>query len=374
MGISVGLPRIHRERGERRDFLPALVRWLDVVGVGEIVLEHEYGSGMGLPASSYAAASDHVRFAPYAECMQQDVVVVLRCPDDAELGMLRPGSVLLSMLHFPTRMRRARILLDLGVHAVSLDAVVDEAGRRSVENLDMVAWNGTREAFRQIRLRHPNFEHPSRRPLHITCLGAGAVGGRAVHAAMRYGDPELHARLATTDVPGVEATVVDADLTGHEGYMLSRLATTDLLIDATHRRDASRAVIPNAWLAALPQDAVILDLAADPYKLDGSPPVTKGVEGVPHGDLDTWLFPVDDPAWDRIDPRIDSSNRRVALSCYSWPGLDPVASMRLYGTQLEPVLDVVLNSSPDSWDLDSADHQERAVARAEVSRWLSMRS
>jgi alanine dehydrogenase len=370
MGVSVGLPRIHRERGERRDFLPSLVRWLDAAGVGDIVLEHGYGSGMLIPASSYAEASDRVRLASYAECMQQDIVVVLRCPADGDLEMLRPGAVFLSMLHFSTRVRRARLLLDMGVRAVSLDALLDEAGRRTVENLDIVAWNGTREAFRQIRLRHPNFEHPSRRPLHVTCLGAGAVGGRAVHAAMRYGDPELHRRLATTGVRGVEGTVVDADLTGDEDYMLSRLETTDLLIDATHRLDAGRPVVPNAWLAALPADAVILDLAADPYELDGSPPVTKAIEGIPQGDLDTWLFPVGHPAWDRTDPRVDRRNRRVALSCYSWPGLDPPRSMRVYGTQLEPVLQVVLDSSPDSWEVDGPDHQERAVARAEVSRWL----
>ncbi len=374
MGISIGLPRIHREPGERRDFLPSLIRWLDAAGVDEIVLEEGYGSGMAIPPSAYRAASDRVRFGPYAECMDQDVVVVLRCPDERDLSTLRLGSIFVSMLHFPTRLERARTLAELGVHGIGLDSIVDETGRRSVENLDMVAWNGTREAFAQIRARHPRFEHPGRRPLHVTCLGAGAVGGRAVHASMRYGDPALHRRLADAAVPGVEATVVDADLTRHEDYMLSLLSRTDLLIDATHRPDASLPVVPNRWLAALPEDAVILDLAADPYELDASPPVTKAIEGIPHGDLDGWRFPVDSPAWDELDPRIDTTNRRAALSCYSWPGLDPVESMHLYGAQLEPVLHVVLTVPPGSWDLESPDAQERAVARAEVSRWLSMRT
>ena len=374
MGVSIGLPRIHREEGERRDFLPSLVRWLDAAGVDEIVVEDGYGAGVSVPPAAYLGASERVRFGPYDECMDRDVVVVLRCPPEDELAMLRPGATFVSMLHFPTRIQRASLLSELGVHAVSLDSIVDETGRRTVENLDLVAWNGAREAFEQIRARHPRFEHPGRRPIHVTCLGAGAVGGRAVHASMRYGDPSLHQRLAASGVPGVEATVVDADLTRRESYMLDLLERTDLLIDATHRGDASRAVIPNAWLAALPNDAVVLDLAADPYDLDAEPPITKGVEGIPHGDLDRWLFPVDDPAWDRLDPRVAATNRRVALSCYSWPGLDPVESMHLYGSQLEPVLHVVLNVPPDSWDLDSADSEERAVARAEVSRWLSMRT
>ena len=66
--------------------------------------------------------------------------------------------------------------------------------------------------------------------------------------------------------PASEVTVVDFDLTWHEDYMLSRLETTDLLIDATHRLDPSLPVVPNAWISAVPEDAVILDLAARPVR------------------------------------------------------------------------------------------------------------
>ena len=374
MGLSVGLPRMHREVGERRDFLPDLVAWLDREGVAEILLEDGYGGAMDLRERAYLDASPAARFASSAECFEAEVVVVLRCPEHETFPQMRPGTVLVSMLHYPTRPERVRRLADLGVHAVSLDAITDERGRRTVENLEAVAWNGVREAFRQIRDRHPHFDHPSRRPLHVTCLGSGAVGGHAIHAATRYGDPRLREALVASNVPGVEVTVVDFDLTWHEDYMLARLETTDLLIDATQRLDPSRPVVPNEWIAALAPDAVILDLAADPYDLDASPPVVKGIEGVPHGDLDRWVFPVDHPAWDALDPRVDATNRRLALSCYSWPGLDPVESMRAYGAQLEPVLRVILEKPPGSWDLDGPDHEERAVARAEVSRWMAART
>jgi alanine dehydrogenase len=367
MGLSLGLPRMRHETGERRDFLPSLVDWLDRAGAGEIVLEHGYGSGMGLTDAEYRAASDRVRFASRAECFDADVVLVLRCPGDEDLSRLRPGSVFVSMVHRATRPERAARLAERGVHPVGLDAIVDERGRRTVENLEMVAWNGVREAFRQIRARHPHFDHPSRRPLHVTCLGSGAVGGQAVHAATRYGDRRLRETLVASNVPGVEVTVVDFDLTWHEDYMLGRLETTDLLIDASARMDASLPIVRNAWLAALPGDAVLLDLAADPYALDATPPVTKGIEGIPHGNLDEWIFPVDHPAWDALDARIDTTNRRLALSCYSWPGLDPEASMRSYGAQLEPVLRVILEKPPQAWELDGPDHEERAVARADAA-------
>src|SRR3970040_1994965 len=132
---------------------------------------------------------------------------------------MRPGTVLVSMLHYPTRPESVQRLADLGVHPVSLDAILADLGRRTVENLEAVAWNGVREAFRQIRDRHPNFDHPSRRPLHVTCLGSGAVGGHAIHAATRYGDHRLREALVAGNVPGVEGTVVDFALTWPEGYM-----------------------------------------------------------------------------------------------------------------------------------------------------------
>jgi alanine dehydrogenase len=273
------------------------------------------------------------------------------------------------MLHFDTRPRRVELLLERGVVGIAMDGIVDETGQRLVEDLEGVAWNGTREAFRRIRRTHPRFDHPERRPLHVTCLGSGRVGGWAVHASTRYGDPGLREELAVRQVPGVEVTVVDFDLTWHEDYMRTRLGATDLLIDATHRRDPTRPVVPNAWLEELPDDAVILDLAADPYDFAAEPPYVKGIEGTPQGNLDRWAFEADDPAYDAIDGRVDTTNRRFVLSCYSWPGLEPVRCMQRYGEQLEPIVELILRKPPERWDATTGSHIERAVARAEVTRW-----
>jgi alanine dehydrogenase len=367
----VGLPRMHMEAGERRDFLPEFVAAADRAGAGEIVLEHGYGSGMGFGPEAYLTASSKVRFADYAEVLASDVVTVIRCPGEAALRSMRPGALLITMLHYPTRPLRTRLVADLGLRAISLDGVVDDLGRRQVEYLEAVGWNGVRLAFVEIAKMHPHFAHPSRRPLRVTCLGAGAVGAHAIRAATRYGDPELRAELAAHDVPGVEVTVVDFDLTRHEDYLLGRLEVTDLLIDATQRLDATRPIVPNPWIAALPADAVILDLAVDPYDFTVAPPRTKGIEGVPHGNLDRYVFPVDDPAWDALDHGIDTRQRRLALSCYAWPGIEPVDCMRVYGRQIEPVVGVALRVPVDRLDVESADPQERAVAHAELGRWLA---
>ncbi|MDH4111815.1 MAG: hypothetical protein OEV60_03920 [Actinomycetota bacterium] len=367
----LGLPRMHMEAGERRDFLPEFVAAADRAGAGEIVLEHGYGQGMGFGSDAYLSASPKVRFADYEEVLSSDIVTVIRCPDEDALRAMRAGSLLMAMLHYRTRPLRTRLIADLGLQAISFDAVVDDLGRRQVEYLEAVGWNGVRLAFVEIARQHPHFAHPSRRPLRVTCLGAGAVGSHAVRAATRYGDPELREELAASDVPGVEVTVVDFDLTRHEDYMLERLEVTDLLIDATQRIDPTRPIVPNPWIAALPPDAVILDLAVDPYDFTVDPPRTKGVEGVPHGNLDHSVFPVDDPAWDELDHRIDTRQRRLSLSCYAWPGVEPVDCMRVYGRQIEPVLAVAMRGPVDRLDDNSPDRQERAVAHADLRRWLT---
>lgn len=371
--MRVGLPRMHQEKGERRDFLPSFVDALCRDGASEILIEDGYGAGMGLDLDDYLAIDPRVRVADHRDCYRQDVVAILRCPSHETLSWLTPGAILVSMLHFPTRPNRVDLLTDLDVRAVSLESVKDDGGRRLVENLRAVGWNGVEAAFREIARVHPNFSHPSRRPLRVTCLGAGQVGGHAVHAATRYGDPDLRAELVARNVPGVEVTVVDFDLTGHEDYMLGRLEQTDLLIDATQRIDPSSPVVPNRWLAALPEDAVLLDLASDPYVDDLEPHLIKGIEGVPQGDLDQWVFPVDDPAWERLGPWVDTSNRRTALSCYAWPGIHPRECMEVYGAQIEPLMTLVLEVPMDLWDEHDGSHVERAAARGELSRWKGAR-
>ena len=362
---------MHRETGEKRDFLPALVAALEGAGAREIVLERGYGSGMDLSEAEYLAASARVVFGSLEDCLGQDLILQLRCPHESLFEQLQPGTLLVAMLHFPTRPKRVLRLADLGVRAVGIDALVDDRGRRLVENLASVGWNGVNAAFDELAKTYERFTDPGRAPIHVTLLGSGAVGAHAVHAASRYGDMDVWAKMSSAGMLGVEVRVVDYDLTWNEDYMRSLLATTDVLIDATQRRDPTVHVIPNAWLVELPRHAVMLDLSADPYDFSVNPPIVKGIEGMPQGSLDEFVFYPDDPAYERLDQRVTTVHRRVALSCYSWPGRRPRSSMEIYGAQLEPFLGVMVNKPVDAWRADGDSLYERALARAEIARWLT---
>jgi alanine dehydrogenase len=368
--LRIGFPRMCKEAGEVRDFLPAFTARLLRLGA-QVTLESGYGSGMGLAEEEYLEHGHGIVFASHEETFRRDLVVVLRCPAEDELRHMLPGACLISMLHYPTRPRRVEFLRSLGVEAVSLDGLKDDSGRRLIENLRAVAWNGMHSAFRLLARTYPasGFESPYRPPIRVTLMGAGAVGSHVVQAAVRYADESLHRRLADRGTPGVQVTAVDYDFTAHEEWMRTLLRGTDILIDATQRPDSSRCVIPNRWIADLPHHAVILDLSVDPYDDPTGPTAAvKAIEGIPQGDLDRYELAPDDPAYDALPKGVDSRNRRFVASCYSWPGIHPKECMEVYGAQLRPILRTILERNGIGRIRPSGKFFERAISRAMLSR------
>jgi alanine dehydrogenase len=359
---------MHREPGERRDFLPPLIGLLAANGA-EVHVEHGIGSGMGCSDLDYSVLSPSVIVTDEADAYRQDVVVVLRAPE-GKYELLRRGAVLVSMLHFATRPARVRMLRELGIDAISLDLIRDDEGGRLVENVRSVAWNGIAAAFSALDHTWPQLAGPRRSPVKVLILGAGRVGRHAVEFSTIYGDESRNDANARAGLPGVEVVTIGRNLTSDTKYLKSRLPATDLLVDATARRDPSVPVIPNAWLGLLPDHAVVCDLSVDPYLVDAEPPIVRGIEGIPQGNLDQWEFAPNDPAWDGLPPGIPTDERRTVVSCYSWPGVRPEPCMHVYGSQLAPLLETLLTAG----GLDSIDpvgrFHERALWRGSLRGWF----
>jgi alanine dehydrogenase len=368
--ISIGLARIHKEPGERRDFLPGFVARLEKYGA-QVYLEYGYGSGMDYLEEDYRRVAPSITFTSRVEIYQKDFVLVLRYPEDEDIRQMRPGSCLVSMLHYPTRPVRVEFLRSLGIDAVSLDSIKDDTGRRLVENLRAVAWNGVEAGFRVLRSTYPapGFGSPNRPPIQVTVVGVGAVGVNVVHAAIRYGDEQLRKKFYEAGIPGVNVNAIDFDITPYENVMKELLSRTDMLVDATQRPDPGVPVIPNRWVGYLPEHAVLVDLSVDPYFCDTDVLSVKGIEGIPQGNLDRYIFPPDDPAFDFIPGCISTTHRRYSVSCYSWPGIYPKQCMDLYGRQIRPMMHVIIERGGLHNINPEGTYFERAISRAMLSRW-----
>ena len=366
--LTIGFPRMYNEPGERRAFLPPLIGVLANMDV-DVYVETGSGAGMDYPDERYLAESPNVRMADEATAYRQDIVVVLRAPE-GRYELLRPGSILLSMLHFTTRPARVELLRGLGIEAVALDMVTGDDGRRLVQNLRDVARNGLAAAFDALERRWPPFSSPEREPISVTVLGAGGVGKHAIEWAAKAGDDERNGRFMRDGLPGVEVVLVEQNLSGNVAYLQRRLGRTDVLVDATARRDTSRPLFPNAWLRFLPDHAIICDLAVDPYLLDNRPPIVRGIEGIPQGNLDQWEFAPDDPAWDRLPPGIPTGERRTVVSCYSWPGVRPEPCMETYGSQLTPLLKTLIWYGGLPAIGTGVSFHGRALWRGSLRHWL----
>ena len=366
---TLGFPRMQKEAGEKRFFLPEFIQFLANFGV-TIFLEEGYGSRSGFTFDDFCQGNEAVQMCSRSEVFQQDAVIVLRSPTREELSTLKRGSCLVSMLHFPTRPVRVNILKDLGIKAISLDSIVNGQNIRLVENMKAVAWNGLEAAFDVLEKRWPNLTRPDGEPIQVLVLGTGMVGKHAVDAATKLGNIERNNQHIQNGGPGVLATAVGRNITTKPAYLEKLFRQSDILVDASQRRDPTRTLVPNEWLSWLPEHAVIADLAVDPYTPDAIPPVVRGIEGIPKGDLNQYIFMPDDPKWDATVPKeIPSKHRRAVATCYSWPGIHPEACMHHYGMQMEPLMNVLMTKGYDKLSLDG-DYFERALYRATLKAWV----
>ncbi len=365
---SIGFPRMEEEAGERRVFLPDFVQKVANLGV-RVVIEEGYGSRSGFTIEDYRQGNLLIRSGTRQEAFEQDVVVVLRAPEK-DFSRMKPGTILISMLHYPTHPNRIPIFQALELRTISLDSIVNDYDVRLVENMKAVAWNGLEVAFGLLEEKWPGLIRPDGLPFKVLLLGTGMVGKHAVDAAVHLGNIERNNAHIDQLGSGAVCRAVGRNLTNHSDRIIAMLKETDILVDATQRRNPSAPVISNEWIQHLPQHAILVDLSVDPYIPDADPPVVRGIEGIPKGNLDKFVFKPEDEDWEETIPEGTRTDyRRTAVTCYSWPGFHPEACMVHYGRQLFPMLPVLFEKGYDGLSMEGG-YFERALYRATLKAWL----
>ena len=114
---SVGLPRMHKEKSEKRDFLPQFLKDLNKYSV-KVVLEEGYGTGLGISPDEYIRANLAATFGTIEEAYNQDLVIVLKAPENHRIDLMKNRSVLMSMLHYQTRPTRIQKLKEKNIRSI----------------------------------------------------------------------------------------------------------------------------------------------------------------------------------------------------------------------------------------------------------------
>lgn len=353
--ITLGFPRMHFEVGEKRDFTPDMFKRLSRHKNTIVILEHGYGSKLGFTEEDYIRAGRNITFGDLEAAMSASLVTVIRTPRMNELSLLKKGSILFSMLHYPTHRNRNELLLNSGIRCLSMDSLTDDFGTRYIQDFSGTARNAL---YRSYELWKTLGNNNDVELVNITIIGTGGMGRVSANEAVHYAGSEMPFK------PSVLVRMVGRNTTSNVPLIKSVLSVTDILVDTTLRYDTAQIIISNDWIGLMPEHSVITDITADDYDLAVSPVQVKAIEGIPTGNLDQTLFMPDDKAWDSLPEQVSSTCRRPVISCYSWPGADPIGCLSKYENQMLPFIDLIIENFDVKPDTHSHNPFERAMARA----------
>jgi alanine dehydrogenase len=359
--LKLGFPRMHVEAGEKRDFTPTLMKRLTGYDGLSLLLEPGYGEKLGFTGDDYLSAHSGVSFVDRKEVLSADLVTIIRTPASEDLMLMRPGSALFSMLHYPTHDIRNQLMASRGIRGVSMDGATDDFGVRYIQDFRGTARNAMQAGFRLWFNQCGNI-HRSR--IGVTILGTGGLGRIAADEAVHYGG------IVAPEAAPVVVAMAGRSVTADPVLMQEILSRTDILVDATLRLQTGRVIVPNQWLVHLPEDAVIVDITADDYDTLREPIQVKGIEGIPTGNLDQTIFLPDDPAWDSVPTEVDKRVRRSVVSCYSWPAINPLLCVEKYENQMLPLLDLLIRNHGGRFNPESNNPYERAISRSLLDVYL----
>jgi alanine dehydrogenase len=364
---SIGFPRMIDEKGEKRDFLPEVFSLFNKYHDVDIYLEGSYGADMGYSAEDYLKENPSLIFTSHEEVYSKDMVIVLKAPSVKDIMSMNRGSYLFSMLHYETRPIRNELLKKQGIKTLSMDSIVDDDNARLFVNYYGTSRSGTKIAFYELQKKLKDHDAFKNKPINTTIIGMGGVGLNSSKAFEEFSDLEF----LQSEKPGVIVKMLPRSITKNIDILEDMLKETDILVDASRRSDVSKPIISNKLISNLPEHSVILDLAADPYNVEVFPINTKGIEGIPTGNLEKYVIEPDDELYDTIPTQVNSTHRRTVVSCNAWPGVDPVDCMKIYGSQLVNYLKVILSKNEMQLSVDSDNHYERAIYRSTMEHFCN---
>jgi NAD(P) transhydrogenase alpha subunit len=286
--VLIGVPCETRPGETRVAATPVTTRQLCGLGY-EVVVEADAGAAAAFPDEEYAAAG--ARIGSREQAWAADVVLHVNAPDDAEIGLLRDGAVLISLLSPALDPELVEALATRPITALAMDAVPRISRAQSLDVLSSMANIAGYRAVIEAAHTFGRFftgqvtaagKVP---PAKVLVVGAGVAGLAAIGAASSLGAivratdvrPEVAEQIRSLggEYVGVQTPEQEVSSTGYAKEMSENYNRRAAELYAEQARDVdiiiTTALIPGRpaprliteeMVASMRPGSVIVDMAA----------------------------------------------------------------------------------------------------------------
>jgi len=292
--MRIGIAAENRPEEKRVILRPREVKYLAFRH--DILVERGAGRGIGITDLEYQEANAQV--VNKSEVYACDIVVRLKEPVEEEINLMKPESVIFSMLHLPGNRKLRNLLKRQNILAIPMEEIKDSFGVRKIEALHETGYLGMKKGF-ELWMTSGKF-----RNLHkcvVKVMGYGPVAWGAIKFAAR--------NFASVTV-----------LNKKDFYKMKRhIPGTDILVNGINwpmEKRGKTILITKKMLKLFKPKSVLLDLISNP---EGQSPI-ETMHPTSIGD-NSYII-----------------NDVIHTSCWGWPGLDPVGISKRYSIQIAPIL------------------------------------
>jgi len=289
--VKIGIAAENRS-GEKRVILqPPEIK--KIAEKCEVIVEK--GAGLGIDITDNAFIKAGCKIGSRREAYDCDLVVRIKEPSFEEIAMMRPGSIIMSMMHIRCRPKSEEALRKQRVIAIPLENLKDTSGRRTVEAVEDSGRIGMEYGFKLWG------KDPA--TANVKIMGYGNIAVGAIKCVAR--------KFASLTILNKKDFL----------EMGKHVPGTDILVDAVNRpycREVAKEpfFVTREMLKLFKPGSVIVDLVSNPEN---------------HAPVET-MRPT---TLDNLYYMVDGIHH---TSCWGWPGLEPKEIAKRYSLQLVPIL------------------------------------
>src|SRR3954466_15574981 len=191
--MKVGVPKEIKSDEYRVAMMPVGVELLVKAG-HEVSIEQNAGAGSGFADEDYVRAGGKIIPNHEQIFAQADMIVKVKEPQPAEIGMFRPGQIVFTYFHFAASAELTQACLESGIVAIAYETIKDKKGTLPLLTpMSEIAGKMSIQEGAKF-LEKPMMGRgillggvPGVAPAHVVVLGGGVVGTNAAKVAAGVG-------------------------------------------------------------------------------------------------------------------------------------------------------------------------------------------